>query len=187
MRREYETITQKDRYVGEFRYKPVKCEKEYRVIALKKIVDVTKGQQLLFEDCRYLFYITNIYDMSAANLLHFIHGRCNHENKIEQLSNGIHALKMPAAEFTANWAYMVISSLAWNLKSWMGLLMPDGVQGNKIINCEFKSFQNKMINIPCQIIKSGRKIIYRFLNYNSCIKNLLDVFQVIKRLRFSSA
>ncbi|MDY6935698.1 MAG: transposase [Spirochaetota bacterium] len=186
MRREYETITQKERYVGEFRYKPVKCKKEYRVIVLKKIVNVTKGQQLLFEDCRYMFYITNIYDKSAKNLLHFIHGRCDHENKIKQLSNGIHALKMPAAEFKANWAYMVICSLAWNLKSWMGLLIPDCVQENKIINCEFKSFQNKLINIPCQILNTGRKIIYRFLNYNSIIKNLLSVFQAVKRLRFSS-
>lgn len=111
IRREYKNIVQKETYVGEFKYSPTKCKKDYRVIVLKKIVDVKQGQQLLFEDVRYLFYITNIHDMSATDLVKFIHGRCNHENKIEQLDNGIHALKMPAAEFTANWAYMAIVHL----------------------------------------------------------------------------
>ncbi|MGC9385081.1 MAG: IS1380 family transposase [Kosmotogaceae bacterium] len=187
IKREYETITQKNQYVAEFRYRPTKCERDYRVIVLKKIVDVTKGQRLLFEDCQYLFYITNIMDMSPIDLLRFIRGRCNHENKIEQLDNGIHALKMPTAEFMANWAYMAICSLAWNLKSWIGLVLPDKKMGKEIIACEFKSFQNKMINIPCQILNTGRKIVYRFLNYNPYVEAIFDALYEIQRPCFSSA
>ena len=131
------------------------------------------------------FYITNIWDMSAKDIVKFINGRCNHENKIEQLDNGIHALKMPASEFSANWAYMTICSLAWNIKSWLGLLMPDKMKGEKIIRCEFKRFQNMIINIPCQIIKTGRRVVYRFLNYNHWIEYLYDTFIRLKKIKFT--
>ena len=187
VKRGYRNITQTDTYISEFRYSPGKCKKDYRVIVLKKIVDVTKGQQLLFEDVKYLFYITNICDMSAPDLVTFIRGRCNHENKIEQLDNGIHALKMPAAEFMANWAYMVICSFAWNIKSWLGLSMPDKDMGNIIIKSEFKSFQNRIINIPCQILKTGRKIVFRYLNFNSWVECSYNTFREIKNINFSSA
>ena len=107
--------------------------------------------------------------------------------KIEQLDNGIHALKMPAAEFMANWAYIAICSLAWNIKSWVGLLMPDENKRKKIITCEYKSFQNRIINIPCQIKKTGRKIIFNFLNCNEWVKIFYETFQIIKGIKFSSA
>ncbi len=187
IRREYKNIVQKDVYVAEFKYSPTKCKKDYRVIVLKKMVEVKQGQQLLFEDVRYLFYITNIHDMPASELIKFIHGRCNHENKIEQLDNGIHALKMPAAEFMANWAYMAICSLAWNIKSWLGQFMEDKEKGEKLIRFEFKNFQNKVIQIPCQILTTGRKIIFRYLNYNSWIEESYATFRKLKKLRFSSA
>jgi hypothetical protein len=185
-RRGYRNLVQKNEYIGEFKYRPVKCDRDYRVIVLKKIIDVLEGQQLLFEDTRYLFYITNIEEKSAVELLRFIQGRCNHENKIEQLDNGIHALKMPAAEFIANWAYMAICMLAWNLKSWLGLIAPDVEKQREIISCEFKSFQNRLINIPCQILKAGRRIIFRFLNYNSWIEILLNISDAIRRMRFAT-
>jgi len=187
IRRNYKDFREKELYVAEFTYQPVKCRKKYRIVVLKKIIDVTEGQQLLFEDCRYFFYITNIWDMSPKQIVKFINGRCNHENKIEQLDNGIHALKMPASEFLANWAYMTICILAWNIKSWLGLLMPDKKRGETIIRCEFKRFQNMIINIPCQIIKTGRQIVYRFLNYNSWIKYLYDTFLRLKKLKFTYA
>jgi hypothetical protein len=185
--RGYKNVVQKNVYVSEFKYRPVKCKKDYRVIVVKKILDVKFGQELLFEDYRYFFYITNMWDRSPSDLVHFINGRCNHENKIEQLDNGIHALKMPASEFMANWAYMAICSFAWNIKSFVGLLMPDKASGKKIINCEFKSFQNRIINIPCQILSTGRTLVYRLLNYNDWVENILAVNENIKSIKFSSA
>jgi len=92
--------------------------------------------------------------MSAPDLITFIRGRCNHENKIEQLDNSIDELKMPAAEFNTNWAYMVICSLAWNIKSWLGLLMPKKAMGDPIVRSEFKRFQNRIINIIYLVLYS---------------------------------
>jgi hypothetical protein len=185
IRRRYRTLTQKGEYCAEFSYRPTKCKKEYRVIALKKIIAVTEGQQRLFDDYRYFFYITNITHMPVVDALKLIRGRCNHENKIEQLDNGVHALKMPAAEFTANWAYMAICALAWNIKSWLGLFIKNDEKRAELITCEFKRFQNVLINIPCQILVTGRRLVYRFLNYNSWVEVIFRLWQEIKCFHFS--
>jgi hypothetical protein len=170
-------------YVAEFRYQPSKCKKEYRMIAVKKIIEVTEGQDFLFEENRFFFYITNIEHMTPEEIIRFINGRCNHENKIQQLKDkdGVHALKMPAAEFTANWAYMVIGALAWNMKSWVGLFMKSKSKSEEVISMEMKRFQNYLINIPCQIITSGRYITYRFLNYTSWLDEMFRAFSSLKR------
>lgn len=182
--RGYRNLTLVREYISEFEYSPVKCNESYRMIVVKKIIKVTEGQIHLFDEERYFFYITNIRHMSAVEVLDFIHGRCNHENKIQQLKDkdGVHALKMPAAEFNANWAYMIIGSLAWNMKSWLGLLMQSKENSDKIIRMEMRKFQNYLINIPCQIIKSGRYIIYRFLNYNTWQDDIYNTFNYIRRM-----
>ena len=189
IKRRYKTKTQKEAYVGEFSYRPTKCENEYRVIVVKKLLEITEGQELLFDDYEkmYLFYITNITDMDAVELVEFIHGRCNHENKIEQMDNGIHGLKMPAAEFLANWAYMIIAAMSWNIKSYLGLLLPDKSCGRRIIACEFKSFQNMLVNIPCLILNKGRQIVYRYLDCSQWIETVFALFDVLKQLRLSRA
>jgi len=46
-------------HVAEFRYRPVKCKKDYRVVAVWKELDVYRGQKKLFDDTRCFFYITN--------------------------------------------------------------------------------------------------------------------------------
>ena len=46
------------------------------------------------------------------------------ENLIEQLRNGVKALKMPVDNLVSNWAYMVMASLAWTLKAWLALQLP---------------------------------------------------------------
>ncbi len=150
----------------------------------EKIPAVSEGQMRLFGEYRYFFYITNIEDVSPVDLLKLIRGRCNHENKIEQLDNGVHALKMPVTEFMANWAYMTICMLAWNLKSWIALLLNDKKKSSKLIACEFKRFQNTIINIPGRILFTGRRIVYRFLNYNSRIGAIFDLWRKLKTYAF---
>jgi len=186
-KRKYRCLTLKQEWVSEFSYRPGKCDRDYRVVVLKKRIEESCGQQALFDSYRYFFYITNIDDMTAGNVLELIRKRCNHENKIEQLDNGIHALKMPAAEFIANWAYMAIVMLAWNIKSWMGLMMSDRERKRKIIACEFKSFQNWVINIPCQVLRTGRRVVFRLLNYNPWVDTIFALLEILRQRHFSTA
>ena len=51
-------------------------------------------------------------------------GRCDQENVLEQLKNGVHAMRLPVADLVSNGASMVLAALAWNRKAWYGLLVP---------------------------------------------------------------
>ena len=97
--------------------------------------------------------------------------RCNQENLIEQLKNGARALHAPVNKLNANWAYMVIASLAWTLKVWSGLLLPVSprwreqheAERETIVRMDFRTFLQRFIMIPAQIVRTGRRTIYRLL------------------------
>jgi len=100
--KQYKNIKLNKEHVAEFNYRPVKCKGTYRVIVLRKDLSVEKGQQLLFDDIRYFFYITNIADISAAEVVHLCNDRCNQENLIDQLKNGLNAMRMPVGGLVSN-------------------------------------------------------------------------------------
>ncbi len=163
--REYKNLHLEKEELSEFDYSPIKCKRDYRIVVIKKTVSVTRGQRRLPDETRYFFYITNDWTMSMEEVVIFSNKRCDHENDIEQLRNGVKALKMPTGELVSNWAYMVIASLAWTLKSWMGLLMPHKATGYKIIRMEFRRFLALFINIPAQVLRKGRQIWYRLIGF----------------------
>ena len=167
--------------VAQIDYQPVKCKKAYRLVMVRKNISVQKGEHALIDEVRYFFYITNHTDYSNAQIVSLANGRCNQENVIEQLKNGVNAMRMPVDDLASNWAYMVMTSLAWNLKAWFGLLMPDAVRGREVIGMEFRRFVHAFILIPAQIIKTGRRIIYRLMGYNAWLK---DLFAMWERLRY---
>ena len=98
--------------VAEFRYRPTACKREYRMIVVRKHVRVEKGQQYLFDNTPYLFYITNDWESSAAEVVFSCNQRCNQENLIEQLKNGTRAFRAPVDNLVSNGAYMVMTALA---------------------------------------------------------------------------
>ena len=172
--REFENKQTTAEYVAEFRYRPTKCRKTYRVVVVWKDIEVSQGQRKLFEDSVCFFYITNDWDSPPEQIVFRANDRCDQENLIQQQKNGVCALRAPLGDLDSNWAYMVIASLAWTLKAWAALLLP--VHGRwkerheqekqKLLRMDFATFRNAMINIPAQIVRTGRKIIYRFLAWN---------------------
>ena len=168
--------------IAEFEHKPDKCASAYRMIALRKRISVEAGQDKLFEEYRYFFYITNDTTSTARQIVMLANDRCDQENLIEQLKNGVRAMRNPLDNLFSNWAYMVCCTLAWNLKAWCGLLLPvtpgrhqqlHRDQKQTLVRMEFKRFAAALIHLPCQIIRSGRRIIYRLLTYNPWISSLL--------------
>jgi hypothetical protein len=173
-RREYENQILQYEEVAEFNYRPTACTKTYRMIVIRKNIRVEKGQQWLFDTTPYLFYITNDWQSSASEIVFSCNDRCNQEKLIEQLKNGARALRAPVDNLLSNWAYMVMTALAWNLKAWTALWLPENgrwadkhrQEKQKVLRMDFRTFVNYFINIPCQIIRSGRQLIYRLLNWN---------------------
>ena len=102
--------------------------------------------------------------------------RCHQENLLAQLHSGVHALRAPVDNLESNWAYMVMTALAWNLKAWWALLLPEmpgrwqekhreekrlgvgaGVQDVCAGVCAFA--------VP-DLVRTGRRLVYRLLAWN---------------------
>ncbi|MGH9189448.1 MAG: IS1380 family transposase [Acidimicrobiales bacterium] len=171
--RGYKVLRQKHEDVVEFSYRPGKCHRDYRVVALRKNISVERGENVLFEEYRFFFYITNDWDLTADQVIGEARGRCNQENLIGQLK-GVRALHAPVNTLNANWAYMTMASLAWTLKAWCALLLPvsprwaerHGEQRRRLLTMEFRTFRAAFIDIPCQIVKSARGVRWRLLAWN---------------------
>ncbi len=167
--------------VAEIEYQPLKCRRKYRVVIVRKNISVQKGEKALFDEIRYLFYITNRRD-KAAKIVGLANGRCDQENVIEQLKNGVNAMRMPVDDLLSNWAYMVMAASAWNLKAWYGLLTPNRERGLELVNMEFRRFLHAIILLPCQIVRTARRVIYRILGYNSWLKDFFATWERLQQL-----
>jgi Transposase DDE domain group 1 len=167
--------------IAEIDYQPVKCKRKYRVVIVRKNISVQKGEKALLDELRYFFYITNRKDR-ADKIVGLANGRCDQENVIEQLKNGVNAMRMPVNDLLSNWAYMVMAALAWNLKSWYGLLMPNRERGLELVKMEFRRFLNAIMLIPCQIVRTARRVIYRVLGYNGWLADFFATWERLQRL-----
>ena len=172
--RGFKTIHLLEEMVGEFDYRPTACQKSYRMIVVCKRLATDQGQMRLFEEYRYFFYITNDREMSAEEVVFSANDRCDQENLVAQLKGGVHALTTPVDNLVSNWAYMVMASLAWSLKAWAALLVPvsprhaarHGVEKRTLLRMEFATFRAAFIEMPCQIVRGGGRLIYRLLSWN---------------------
>jgi hypothetical protein len=161
--------------VAEFPYRPTACGQAYRMIVVRKNISVAKGDKLLFDEIRYSFYITNITELEQEQLVWVATNRCNQENLLAQLHSGVSALKAPVNTLDSNWAYMVMTALAWNMKAWWALILPTTPgrwqkrhqeQKQWVLGLEFKTFVQAFVRLPCQIVRTGRKLVYRLLSWN---------------------
>jgi hypothetical protein len=174
-RREFKNIRLVGEHVAELSYQPTACRKTYRLIVVRKNLTVEKGEQHLFDDYRYFFYLTNDWTSSPAEIVFSANDRCNQENLHAQLKGGVCALQAPVDDLESNWAYMVMVALAWNLKAWWAL-WPTEVPGRyaqrareqkeTVLRMEFKTFVNAFMRLPCQIVRTSRRLIYRLLSWN---------------------
>ncbi len=172
--RNYKVLRQKGEDVVEFSYRPTKCTRDYRVVALRKNISVERGENVLFEEFRYFFYVTNEKAMTADEVVDQARQRCNQENLISQLKSDVRALHAPVNTLNANWAYMTMATLAWSLKAWCALLLPISPrwaerhheQRRRLLMMEFHTFVQLFIEIPCQIVTTGRQVRWRIMNYN---------------------
>jgi hypothetical protein len=174
VRRKFRNVRLFSELFSEFSYQPGACDRAYRVVVVCKNLTVSEGDLLLFDDLRYFFYITNDWSLPAEEVVFQANRRCNQENVIAQLKGGVRALRMPVDGLVSNWAYMVMASLAWTLKAWTALALPVSgrwrqkheSQKRSLLHMEFRTFLNAFVRVPCQIIRQGRRLIYRLLSWN---------------------
>lgn len=183
--REYLDLKLNYEDIAEFHYQPGKCKRPYRVVVLRKNISKMKGEQVLFDDIRYRFYITTRTDLSAATVVRCANERCDQENVIEQLKNGVNALRVPLYDLVSNWAYMVMAALAWNIKSWFAMMMHRKRDRAQYIAMEFRRFLHSMILIPCRVVRRARGITLRLLGYQPTLDRFFSTWLTIERTGFA--
>ncbi len=185
--REYKDLRLISEEVAEFDHKPVRAKENYRIVVVRKLVHEERGQKCLDSYYRYLFYITNDRKMSPEEVVAEANQRCDQENLIDQLKNGARALHAPVNTLDANWAYMVMASLAWTIKTWFALMLPvmprwrekHEAERNLVLRMEFRTFLQQLVMVPAQILRSGRRIVFRLLAWRPRLSILFRLLNAI--------
>lgn len=172
--RGFKTLTRLREDVAEVAYRPTACQESYRLVIVRQTIAVEEGQTRLFDEIRWRFYLTNDRQGTPRELVFKANDRCDQENLIAQLKGGAHALRAAVDNLVSNWAYMVMTALAWNLKAWFALSVPEHPrhrvahreQKRQLLRMEFKRFVNALILMPCQIVRGGHRLLYRLLSWN---------------------
>ncbi len=187
--RNYQTIKLEAEHVAEFEYQPTHCTRSYRMVILRKDLAIEGGQKEFVDNVRYFFYITEDWESSRSEIVFSANARCEQENLIEQLKNGVRALNMPVDNLLSNWAYMVMASLAWTLKAWFALALP--VKGRwkekhrkekeLVLRMEFKKFLLSFMRLPAQLVRTGRRIVFRLLGWNPYQNIFIRAVEALER------
>lgn len=179
--RGYLNITLDHEDVAEFDYQPGKCARPYRVVALRKNLTKSRGENVLFDEIRYFFYITTRTDLTAAEVVACANDRCDQENVIEQLKNGVNALRVPLYDLVSNWAYMVIAALAWNVKSWWAMMLHRKADRRDYIAMEFRRFTASVILLPAIVVRHARTTTIRIVGYHPSLGRFFSAWRTIQR------
>lgn len=171
--RDFKNLRLKAEAVAEFPYQPVACTKTYRMVVVRKNISVEQGDHRLFDEIRYFFYLTNDDETAPADVV-LANDRCNQENLIDQLKHGVGATQMPVDTLLSNWAHMVMTALAWTLKAWFALRLPEtgrwaaryAAEKAAVLRMEFKAFLHAFMLMPVQVVRTSRRIVFRLLAWN---------------------
>ena len=185
--KKYRNIVLKSEDMAEFEYRPLACQNTYRMVVLRKNLSIERGETVLMDDVRYFFYITNDREFSTQEVIYESNDRCNQENLIAQLKDGVRALHAPTNTLLSNWSYMVMTALAWSIKAWMALSLPISprwrarhlAEKRAWLVMDFRTFLNQIILVPAQILRSGRKRIWRLLAWRPQSAVLFRLMEVL--------
>ena len=192
-KRKFENLKLESEDVAEMEYRPTACRKTYRLIIVRKNLVRRDGQGNLFPNYRYFFYLTNDRTATREEIVFSANDRCDQENLNAQLKGGVCALTTPVDTLVSNWAYMVMTSLAWNLKAWLALWsMPSGTSSeqttqraeqHRVLRMEFKGFVNYLMRLPAIVTRTGRRIVVRFISWSPLQPVLFRVLEAIGHRR----
>ena len=201
--RDFKDIRLVDEEVAEMPYRPAACKHTYRLVIVRKNLQVKyPKQERLFDDYRYFFYITNNWESTPEEIVFSANHRCQQENILAQLA-ALRALHAPVDDLLSNEAYMLMTALGWNLKAWLALALPEEAPRGKsstkrgkqaketsgpspkrrLLGMEFRTFVNYFLRIPAQVVKTGRRIIVRLLAYNAWQSDFIRLSETFARPR----
>ena len=135
--------------VAELRYQPIGWTQPYRYV-VKRELAVHKTGELYW---KYHATVTNDEVRSARALVvwHLQHAAM--ENAIKEHKSGFGLEKLPTQKFHANWAYLLIGQLAFNLLAWFKrLVLPPAYHQATI-----KTIRHHLVNWAGKLVHTARR------------------------------
>lgn len=137
---------------AEFYYQPANWSRPYRLL-VKRTAWFEK-EQLVIGEHFYTAVITNRAGARSALIRHHL-GRGGMENYIEEFKNGIRARHLPSQRLLANWAWLMMATLAYNLaQAFKLLLLPTSEHASQI-----KKLRLHWFNVGGRWIRTGQRWI----------------------------
>lgn len=135
--------------VAELQYAPTGHEAHRYVVKRQQIKD--KKKRLIW---RYQVVITNDRRKSTKKLMKWALGRCTMENLIKEHKNDFGVEKMPTKLFHANWAWLLISQLSWNLMAWFKrICLP-----KECHSMTLGTLRHRVFNVAAKIVHKSRQL-----------------------------
>ena len=135
--------------VAELRYRPVRWGQAFRYVVKRELRQTRLGA-LYFH---YHVLVTNDETSPAPTVLEWHLQHANMENRIKEHKTGFGLEKLPMRLFHANWAYLLIGQLAFNLLAWFKrLVLPSDYH-----QATAKTIRHHLLNVAGKIVRTARQ------------------------------
>jgi hypothetical protein len=159
----------------EFSYQPQGWSRPFRMLV--KRTPYYEGEQRILGEYFYVPILTNLRGAAPSLIKHHL-GRGGAENYIEEFKNGLGARHLPSQNFMANWTWLVIAQLAYNLAQLFKLLAGPALERHH----QLKKLRLHWFTVAGRLVRSGRRltlalargpdIVHRFQMAQACIAAL---------------
>lgn len=162
-------------WVSEIMYQPIRWPREYRFLIRREELPEKKQMSLIEStDYRYHVIVTNRAE-SAEDLVPFHLQRATTENFIRETKYGLSLDRFPCQEFHANWAYLTIGMLAYNIVNWIKRLALPSMYKKKFL----KALRYRFFNVAARVVKHSRYIV---LKIAQGIHRFIDIVHAYERI-----
>jgi Transposase DDE domain group 1 len=137
-------------WVSELQYAPGQ-HPAHRYVVKRVLLKNRKGEPYY----SYHAVITNDQRSTPKQLMRWALKRCAMENQIKEhkCESGFGLEKLPTRKYFANWAWLLIGQLAFNLVAWFKrLVLPDQYRNSTI-----KTIRYQLLNLAGRVVESGRQ------------------------------
>ena len=135
--------------VAELRYQPTGWATAYRYVVKREIREKKTGE-LYFH---YHVLVTNDWKRQKAKVLEWQLQHATMENRIKEHKSGFGLEKLPTGKFHANWAYLLIGQMAFNLVQWFKRLVLPAEYHTMTV----KTLRHRLVNLAGKVVRTGRQ------------------------------
>ena len=164
--------------VASFDWQPKTWKQQRRFVVRRDPIEA--GEQLRLDEGDYHYYVlvTKDQQRSADELERWHRAKANVENRIKEAKLGFGLDNLPCRGFHANWAYLLVTLLAYNLLCWLKLLaLPNAERTSHAKRLRFR-----FINIAATLGRSGRRLVLRLAAGYPLSRTFIAALQRIRTL-----